>query len=104
IVVLVVLFSLVISFTPLYPVFFTPGSRTQGFFINGIYQYETTPMSSVHRGQVTLIANNGFLIQNIAGQTSTVIFAQGVAFNPLDFRAGEQVVVFGTRGQDGIIE
>jgi len=104
IVVLVVLLSVAITVTPLYPAVFSDDVRLQGPLINDIYEYETAPLGSVHRGEVTLIANNGFLLQNSAGQTSTVVFAPGTSFKPQDFRAGDQVVVFGERGQDGLIE
>lgn len=104
IVVLVVIFTLIITATPFYSAVFTATPGSSGVFIDDIYHYETTPLGSVHRGEVTLIANNGFLLQNSEGETSTVIFAPGTALKPGDFRAGEQVVVFGGRGQDGLIE
>ena len=104
IVVIGVILALIVSVTPLYTAVFTPGEGPQGFFINGIYQYETSPLRSVHRGQITLVANNGFMMATLSGQTSTVIFAPGVAFNPADFRDGQEVVVFGSRSEGGIIE
>lgn len=73
-----------------------------GVYYGGYGQGEIT---DVHRGEIVLLASNGFILQGLRGETSTVLFEPGTATNSIDtLKPGDLVVVFGDRDPNGFIE
>lgn len=70
--------------------------------IGNFYEFETGDSGSIHRGEIIAVTQNGFLIANENGITSTVVAAPGVFFVEA-FHVGEGVAVFGDRESDGSI-
>jgi hypothetical protein len=72
--------------------------------LGNIYTYETALPANVHRGEIIAFTNDGFLIENEFGTTSTVTVASGtgIAF-PSNLNVGDIVLVFGPRQGDGMI-
>jgi hypothetical protein len=67
--------------------------------------YGEGEITDVHRGQIILIASNGFILEGLRGETSTVIFEPGTATSSIDsLKPGDLVVVFGDRDSNGFIE
>ena len=71
--------------------------------LGNFYERETALPASVHRGEIVAFANNGFVIADGAGMTSTVVAADGVIFVG-NFYLGDTVLVFGTRQANGTIK
>jgi hypothetical protein len=98
--------GLVIAQTSLSQTLFSTGTGQGGVpFLGAWYGGLTVPdLGDVHEGRVVLIMPNGFVIASFRGTTSTVMIVTstsllyGSAFSP-----GDVVVVFGDRGEDGII-
>jgi hypothetical protein len=87
--------SFFVSFTALNP-------PILGTYYSG---YDAGEIPDVHRGEIVVLAANGFVLQGLSGETSTVLFGAGMspaAENIL--RAGDLVVVFGDRDASGFIE
>ncbi len=73
-----------------------------GAYYNG---YNSGELTDVHRGEIVVLAANGFVLQGLSGETSTVLFGAGMApAAESDLRAGDLVVVFGDRDTSGFIE
>ena len=72
--------------------------------LGNIYTYETALPANVHRGEIVAFTNDGFLIENEFGVTSTVTVATGtgIAF-PGNLDVGDIVLVFGPRQSNGMI-
>jgi hypothetical protein len=70
--------------------------------LGNIYEYETALPANVHRGEIVAFTNEGFLIENEFGVTSTVTVATGTAFVG-NLNVGDIVLVFGPRQDDGMI-
>ncbi len=58
--------------------------------------------ASVHRGEIVAFTDDGFILDNGLGITSTVVAASGVIFID-NFHVGDLVLVFGTREENGTI-
>lgn len=60
--------------------------------VDAFYEFEEAPPSSVHRGQVVMIAStsNTLVLEDIDGETTTVVFPATTSFG-----VGDVVVVFG---------
>jgi hypothetical protein len=67
-------------------------SRNPIPLVSGVYDFETTPVSDVYRGQVVTISTSSFILANDFGRTSTVLVSPGNNINP-----GSYVIVFGHR-------
>ncbi|MGD1003360.1 MAG: hypothetical protein ABR884_02175 [Minisyncoccia bacterium] len=57
--------------------------------ISGVYEFETAPAGGVYRGQVVTLSTSSFVLENILGQTSTVLVT------PVGIDPGDYVIVFG---------
>lgn len=67
--------------------------------------YGAGELTDVHRGEIVVLASNGFILQGLSGETSTVLFDSGMSpGGESSFRAGDFVVVFGDRDPSGFIE
>lgn len=66
--------------------------------LENIYHYETTPQNYIYRGMIVQFLNNGFVLENTAGQTSTFLVPPGVTLNLTLFKLGQYVMVFGEPG------
>ncbi len=62
-------------------------------FINGFYELEESIPSAVHRGQIVSFLENGFILRDSDGETTTVILVPTSSFGMLG--VGDPVVVFG---------
>jgi hypothetical protein len=57
--------------------------------VSGVYEFETAPAGGVYRGQVVTLSTSSFVLENILGQTSTVLIT------PVGIDPGDYVIVFG---------
>jgi hypothetical protein len=87
-------------------------------FNTGLLNYANTPIlgnyyssygsgdiAGVHRGEIVALAAHGFILENLSGQTSTVLFGTNFTTSTLAaFRPGDLVVVFGDRNVNGVID
>lgn len=62
--------------------------------IETVYQYETTPQNYIYRGQIIGLVQNGFILQNAIGETSTFQVASSAVLNLSLFKIGDFVMVF----------
>jgi len=74
---------------------FRYASRNQFPMVEGVYEFETTPMNGMYRGQVTLLATSSFIIKNPFGQTSTVFLIPAASSELGQIDPGDYVIVFG---------
>lgn len=72
--------------------------------LENVYQYETTPQNYIYRGTIIELVKNGFVLENIAGQTSTFILPPGVTLNLSLFKLGESVMIFGEPYNTGTVD
>lgn len=78
-------------------------------FIGEFYQFETQEPSDIHTGEIIAVipvgpaGQNSFIITDASGVTSSVMAAPGV-FIAHDFNVGDEVMVFGDRQPDGVID
>ena len=63
--------------------------------IGSLYQYETTPANFIYRGKVIQLVQNGFVLQDLYGNTSTFIAASGTTLNVSGLAIGDHVLIFG---------
>lgn len=72
--------------------------------LGGFYrEFGMQHAKGIHRGTIVGTTTNGFIIQDINGQTSTVPFNGFTHFPPGGPRAGGDFVIFGPRNQSGTI-
>ena len=64
-------------------------SRNSIPVVSGVYEFETAPAGGVYRGQVVTLSTSSFVLENILGQTSTVLVT------PVGIDPGDYVIVFG---------
>ncbi len=74
--------------------------------LSGYYSsYDAGDISDVHRGEIITMASNGFILEGLSGETSTVLLSSGLATDTiLNVKTGDLVVVFGVRDPNGYIE
>jgi len=75
--------------------------------VGGHYNdYAAGELSGVHSGEIMAIVANGFVLQGLSGETSTVLFVGGISPSDIGngLQAGDRVVVFGERDSNGFIE
>ena len=70
--------------------------------LGNFYEYETELPASIHRGVIVSFTANGFIISDDLGVTSSVVAAPGGVFIR-EFHPGDEVLVFGTRDENGTI-
>jgi hypothetical protein len=70
-------------------------ARNQVPLVAGVYEFETAPMSGVYRGQIATLATSSFILENTAGQTSTVIVVPGALYELAGVQPGDYVILFG---------
>jgi|GEM_PF-2443790 hypothetical protein len=63
--------------------------------VTGVYEFETSPMNGVYRGEAIMIATSSFILENALGQTSTVLLVPGAASELGGISPGNYVIVFG---------
>lgn len=98
--------SSLIAATPLQRGIFDSAQRNQIPIIDDFYRgFDTQQFNDVHRGIVIQTTTDGFIIQDISGETSTVIFVSRASI-PLgaSITIGETIVIFGDRNGSGTIE
>jgi len=100
---IVVVASLVFAFVPASGAFLDYNNPP---FLGGYYaSYGAGELTDVHRGEIVALADNGFILAGVSGETSTVLFGQSMATDTvLGLQDGDLVVVFGDRDQDGFIQ
>jgi hypothetical protein len=74
---------------------FRYASRNQLPLINGVYQFETTSINNVYRGQIISLIPNGFVLENAIGHTSTVVMAPSASSEVDSLQMGDYVIIFG---------
>jgi len=69
------------------------------------YFYGTEAVRGVYRGKVVDIGQNGFVMNDQGGASSTVVLAPGASFVGTDaIRVGDLVAVFGAKDSSGAIQ
>jgi hypothetical protein len=63
--------------------------------VTGVYEFETTPMSGIYRGQVVALATSSFILANGLGQTSTVLLSPAASSELEGLEPGNYVIIFG---------
>jgi hypothetical protein len=63
--------------------------------VENVYQYETAPENYIYRGEIVALLQNGFILQNAIGETSTFLLPPGVTLNLSLFKVGEFVMIYG---------
>ncbi|HVM76927.1 MAG TPA: hypothetical protein VMU07_02115 [Candidatus Paceibacterota bacterium] len=103
ILILVVGASFTLAFTPFNTAFLGYNNAP---IIGGYYSnYGAGELTDIHRGEVIALAENGFILEGVSGETSTVLFDQAIAtMTQASLHAGDLVVVFGDRDQNGFID
>lgn len=67
--------------------------------------YGAGDITDVHRGEIVVLAANGFVLQGLSGETSTVLFGPGMSeAAETVLHTGDLVVVFGDRDINGFIQ
>lgn len=67
-------------------------------FINEFYEFEGETPGDVHQGQIVMFQGGGFILKDIYGGTTTVIFTPTTSFG-----VGDIIVVFGGSDVNGAI-
>ena len=73
-------------------------SRNPVPVVSGVYEFETAPAGGVYRGQVVTLSTSSFVLENILGQTSTVLVMPAALSSESELgeiEPGEYVIVFG---------
>jgi len=70
-------------------------SRNPVPVVTGVYEFETSPMSGIYRGQIAMLATSSFILENALGQTSTVIVVRAAWPELAGVRPGNYVILFG---------
>lgn len=101
--IIAIVVGVLVAFTPFDASFLDYGNPP---ILGGYYaNYGVGELTDVHRGEIIVLAANGFLMQGISGRTSTVLFGPGMPpLAAVGFHAGDFVVVFGDRDSQGFIQ
>ena len=94
-VIVIALACLFISAGSIHGGIFQYASRNRIPMVSGFYEFETAPPGGIYRGQVIAIASSSFVLQDILGDTSTVILAQRIPGELIGVNQGDYVIVFG---------
>ena len=70
-------------------------------FATNLYRGYEADTANIHRGEIVSFTMSGFVMQDFLGNTTSVALPPGAA---IDVRAGDFVVVLGSRNQEGIIQ
>lgn len=95
--------SLIVAFVPANSIFFNYANPP---LLGGYYSnYGAGELTDIHRGEIIALAENGFVLEGLSGETSTVLFGEAMPTSTgLGLHAGDLVIVFGDRDQNGFIE
>jgi hypothetical protein len=69
--------------------------RNQIPVVTNVYEFETSPMNGIYRGQAVMIATSSLILADTIGQTSTVLLIPVAAAELARIRPGDYVIVFG---------
>jgi hypothetical protein len=70
-------------------------SRNPVPVVTGVYEFDTAPMSGIYRGQVAILATSSFILEDVLGQTSTVIVVPAAWPELGELQPGNYVILFG---------
>lgn len=104
IVIFVLIGGYIVAVTPLHGRLFMEAERNKLPFVGQFYrEYGQQRFRDIHRGIITEIIQNGFVIKNRRGEMLTVMITRRTRL-PLgaDFSEGDLVIVFGNRDDDTV--